>query len=177
MTSQLKHIEQIEEGLWDKFKDQVLGAPEERTAVKQQFKQGIDAVKRKLTKPASAPEKIKDTGEEKFAWVANLTPEQKQELIIQIKKMLHTGGRQKGQELSQDPNAVKQRKKRAIGKVVKSAAGEPFTWKGAQWISNTTGKIATTDVAAELSKQAGLAEDVYDYEVFKNKLIEVLTAK
>lgn len=31
----------LQEGLWDKFKTQVLGEPEERAAVKQQFKQGV----------------------------------------------------------------------------------------------------------------------------------------
>lgn len=34
----------IAEGLWDQFKDKVIGAPEERAAVKKQFKQGVAKV-------------------------------------------------------------------------------------------------------------------------------------
>ena len=52
------------------------------------------------------------TLDQKFDWVAKLTSEQKQQLLAQVNKLVHTGGRVAGQQ-SQTPNAVRQRQSRA----------------------------------------------------------------
>ena len=44
--------------------------------------------------------------------------------------------------------------KPSIGKTVTTAAGEPYVFKGQQWVSAKTGRIATKDVAQELTAQA-----------------------
>lgn len=154
----------IEAGLWDKFKTNVLGEPEEREEVKQQFKQGVATVAgaigqqarrigtnlttkitadklQKAWKAAGSPtdsdqiiKMLQAQGidqdvingavktvsatyspEQKFDWVAKLTPDQRQQMIVQIKKMLHTGGRVAGQ-VSQTPGAIRQRQARAAAK-------------------------------------------------------------
>lgn len=154
----------IEAGLWDKFKTNVLGEPEEREEVKQQFKQGVATVAgaigqqarrigtnlttkitadklQKAWKAAGSPtdsdqiiKMLQAQGidqdvingavktvsatyspEQKFDWVAKLTPDQRQQMIAQIKKMLHTGGRVAGQ-VSQTSGAIRQRQARAAAK-------------------------------------------------------------
>lgn len=44
--------------------------------------------------------------------------------------------------------------KPSVGKTITTAAGEPYTFKGAQWINTKTGRVATKDVAQELTAQA-----------------------
>ena len=44
--------------------------------------------------------------------------------------------------------------KTRTGSKATTSDGEKYTWKGAQWVSDTTGKIATRDAAKELSKNA-----------------------
>lgn len=204
----------IAEGLWDKFKTNVLGKPEEREEVKQQFKQGVAKVAgaigqqaqrigtnitTKITadklqrawKSAGSPTEssavqqflvsqgidagIVDTALKtvgagaqdvsRLPDISKLSPEQLQQLLDLLEQPTgkqHTGGKVAGQ-VSQTPNAIRQRQARAAKKEMPAV----FTSNRTAQQPATT-QPSLTDLIRQRQSQ-GMTEGYAD---FKKKLQE-----
>ena len=61
-------------------------------------------------------------------------------------------------ELDAQPSKIQPNVKSKIqtNREITLADGEKYTWKGAQWVSNSTGKIAKKEIAVRLTKMATL---------------------
>lgn len=213
----------IAEGLWDQFKDKVIGAPEERAAVKKQFKQGVAKVAgavsqqaqrighnitnkttadklQRAWKSAGSPtdsEAIKDflvaqgidagivdnslksikaatTDRSRIPDINKMSKQQLQQLLQMLEQpaKAHTGGKVAGQ-VSQTPNAIRQRQARAAkNKTVQPVQATQTTTAPVQ--TQTQPQPSMSQILKQRQAQGLGAYESVDFTALKTKLKEAL---